>query len=94
NGVEGWQRYGWFKAAKETTYSAADKSLLYTVKAYIEMFVYRFARGAAGLILLVLTSGSFLGWGPSAVAWAAVPLGAAWVYAAWRLGVEFRKRAG
>ncbi|MBI3297277.1 MAG: hypothetical protein HYZ75_03870 [Elusimicrobia bacterium] len=92
NFADGWQRHGWFKAAKETTYTVVDKDTLYQVKAYIEMFVYRFARGVAGLLLLLMTNQAFLGWGPAAVAWASVPLAAAWVWAAWSLGREFKKR--
>jgi len=91
NGADGWQRYGWFKAAKETAYTAADKDVLYQVKAYVEMFVYRFARGAAGLLLLLLAGRSFLGLGAVPVAWAAVPLAALWVWAAWKLGAEYKK---
>jgi ATP/ADP translocase/endonuclease/exonuclease/phosphatase family metal-dependent hydrolase len=90
NLAEGLPRYTVFKAAKEATYSAADKDVLYRVKAYIEMFVYRFARGIAGLLLLFLTGPAFLAWGPAAVAWAAVPFALAWVYAAWRLAREHR----
>lgn len=88
NLAEGLPRYTVFKAAKEATYSAADKDVLYRVKAYIEMFVYRFARGIAGLLLLFLTGPAFLAWGPAAVAWAAVPFALVWVYAAWRLARE------
>ncbi|TBR22907.1 hypothetical protein EPO15_06965 [bacterium] len=83
--AEGLPRYTVFKAAKEATYTTADKDVIYRVKAYIEMFVYRFARGVAGLMLLFLTGPAFLGWGPAAVAWAAVPLALAWAYSAWRL---------
>ncbi|TPW20037.1 MAG: hypothetical protein FD126_2089, partial [Elusimicrobia bacterium] len=91
NLAEGLPRYTVFKAAKEATYTTADKDVMYRVKAYIEMFVYRFARGIAGLILLFLTGPAFLAWGPSAVAWAAVPLSLAWVYVAWRVAREHRR---
>ncbi|MBI3300072.1 MAG: MFS transporter [Elusimicrobia bacterium] len=91
NLAEGLPRYTVFKAAKEATYTTADKDVLYRVKAYIEMFVYRFARGIAGLLLLFLTGPAFLAWGPAAVAWAAVPFGLVWVWAAWRVGREYRK---
>lgn len=91
NLAEGLPRYTVFKAAKEATYTTADKDVMYRVKAYIEMFVYRFARGIAGLILLFLTGPAFLAWGPSAVAWAAVPFALAWVYAAWRVAREHRR---
>jgi AAA family ATP:ADP antiporter len=91
NGIEGWQRYSWFKAAKETAYSSAGKGVIYQVKPYIEMFVYRFARGLAGLALLLLTGKDFLGLGPAEVAWAAVPFALAWALCAWKLGREYRR---
>jgi len=94
NGVEGWQRYSSFKAAKETVYTTADKGVIYGVKAYVEMFVYRFARGAAGLILLLLTGKAFLGLSPWALAWLSVPFALAWTVLAWRLGKEHARNQG
>lgn len=91
NGLEGLQRYTTFKAAKESTYTVAERAVIYKVKAFIEMFLYRFARFLSGAFLLLLTSPLFLGAGPAWVAWAGVPLAALWIYAAWRLGSEFRK---
>jgi ATP:ADP antiporter, AAA family len=84
-GLDGVSRYTWFKTAKETTYSATDKDVIYRVKAFVEMFVYRFARGLAGFLLLAAAA---LGWGPAAVAWVGVPLALAWLYSAWRVGRE------
>ena len=46
-GLDGVTRYTWFKTAKESTYSATDRDVIYRVKAFIEMFVYRLARGLA-----------------------------------------------
>lgn len=87
-GLDGVSRYTWFKTAKETTYSATDKDVIYRVKAFVEMFVYRFARGLAGFLLLAAAA---LGWGPAAVAWVGVPLALAWLYSAWRVGREHAK---
>lgn len=87
-GLDGVSRYTWFKTAKETSYSATDKDVIYRVKAFVEMFVYRFARGLAGFLLLAAAA---LGWGPAAVAWVGVPLAAAWLYSAWRVGREHAK---
>ncbi|MBI4423685.1 MAG: hypothetical protein HY554_08160 [Elusimicrobia bacterium] len=83
-GLEEGQRHAWFKAGKEVVYSATSTEVIYKAKAYIEMFVYRFARGAAGLALLVLTQG--LGFGPAGVALAALPVALAWAWATWSLG--------
>lgn len=91
NGLEGLQRYTFFKSAKESTYTVGSKDVVYRFKAFIEMFVYRFARGLAGFILLLLTSATFLGWGAQAVALAGIPFALLWIYAAWRVGREFKK---
>jgi AAA family ATP:ADP antiporter len=94
NGAEGLLRYTWFKAAKEATYTAESRTVIYRVKAFIEMFLYRFARGIAGFILLMLTGQGFLAFGPAAVAWVGVPLAALWAWSAWRMGRAFNARAG
>jgi AAA family ATP:ADP antiporter len=84
-GLDGVSRYTWFKTAKETTYSATDKDVIYRVKAFVEMFVYRFARGLAGFLLLAAAA---LGWGASTVAWLGAPLALLWLYCAWAVGRE------
>lgn len=86
-GLEEGQRHSWFKAGKELVYTATDPAVIYRVKSYVEMFVYRLARGVAGLMLIGLTAG--LGLGPVGVALAAVPLAALWAKAAWDLGRAF-----
>lgn len=78
------QRHAWFKAGKELLYTGASRDVIYRVKPFAEIFLYRFARGAAGLAILFLTG--VLGFGPGGVAAAAVPLAAAWGWAAWTLG--------
>jgi AAA family ATP:ADP antiporter len=88
NAAEGLLRYTWFKSAKEASYTAESRDVVYRVKAFIEMFVYRFARGVAGFLLLLLTGGALLHHGARAVALAGVPLALAWVYAARRMGQE------
>lgn len=93
NGVEGTFRYTVFKSAKEASYTAAPREVLYPVKAFVEMFLYRFARGVAGFVLLLLTADRFLGLSPSSVAFACLPLAAVWVVVAWRLGREFERRS-
>lgn len=87
-GLDGVTRYTWFKTAKESTYAATDRDTIYRVKAFIEMFVYRFARGLAGLLLLVLIK---VGFGAAAAAMVGIPLALVWLYAAWRVGREHRK---
>ncbi len=83
--LEGTARYTWFKTAKESTYTATGKDVLYRVKAFIEMFVYRIARGVAGILLL--TAG-WAGLGARGVAVLGVPFGLAWLYAAARTSRE------
>ncbi|MBI2386605.1 MAG: MFS transporter [Elusimicrobia bacterium] len=87
-GLDGVTRYTWFKTAKESTYSATDRDVIYRVKAFIEMFVYRFARGLAGLLLLGV---AWLQGGPTGAALLGIPLALLWLYASWRLGREHKK---
>lgn len=87
-GLDGVTRYTWFKTAKESTYSATDRDVIYRVKAFVEMFVYRFARGLAGLLLLGV---AWLQGGPTGAALLGIPLGLLWLYASWRLGREHKK---
>ena len=83
--LEGTARYTWFKTAKETTYTATDKDTLYRVKAFVEMFVYRFARGGAGFLLLGARA---LGGGEAAVALLGVPFALLWLWSAARVSGE------
>ena len=87
-GLDGVSRYTVFKTAKETTYSATNKDVIYRVKAFIEMFVYRFSRGVAGFLLL---AAGWLGWGAAGAAYVGVPLALLWIFSAWRLGREYKK---
>jgi hypothetical protein len=87
-GLDGVARYTVFKTAKETTYSATNKDVIYRVKAFIEMFVYRFSRGIAGFLLL---AAGWLGWGVSGAAFIGLPLALLWLYSAWRVGREYKK---
>jgi ATP/ADP translocase len=87
-GIEEGQRHSWFKAAKEVSYTATDREVIYRIKGYIEMFFYRFARGVAGFLLLLAGAA---GLGPSGIAAAMLPLAVLWLWAAWQAGGEFRK---
>jgi len=87
-GLDGVTRYTWFKTAKESTYAATDRDTIYRVKAFVEMFVYRFARGLAGLLLLGV---AWLKGGAEGAALLGVPLALLWLYASWRLGREHKK---
>ncbi|HXT00857.1 MAG TPA: hypothetical protein VN915_09305 [Elusimicrobiota bacterium] len=87
-GLDGVSRYTVFKTAKETTYSATNKDVIYRVKAFIEMFVYRFSRGVAGFLLL---AAGWLGWGAAGAAYVGVPLALLWIFSAWRVGREYKK---
>jgi AAA family ATP:ADP antiporter len=87
-GLEEGQRHSWFKAGKETTYTATSREVIYRVKGYIEMFFYRLSRGIAGFIILLIVT--VAGLGPRSVAIAAVPLALVWLYCAWSLGKEYQ----
>ncbi len=87
-GLDGVSRYTWFKTAKETTYSATDKDVIYRVKAFVEMFVYRFARGLAGFLLLFV---GWMQWGALGAALLGLPLAALWLLSAWFVGREHAK---
>lgn len=89
-GFEEGQRHAWFKAGKELTYTVTSRDVIYAVKGYIEVFAYRFARGLAGLLLLLMTT--VLGFGPVGVAVAVLPLCVLWMWAIIKLGREFRRR--
>lgn len=82
-------RYTLYKSAKEAVYTVAPREVVYRVKAYIEVFIYRITSGASGLILLVLTSQHFFGHGPRTVAAAGIPLAAAWILVSIALGRAF-----
>jgi AAA family ATP:ADP antiporter len=89
-GFEEGQRHAWFKAGKELTYTVTSREVIYSIKGYVEVFLYRFARGVAGAVLLLLTAG--LGWGPAGVAVAVIPLCLAWLWCIRELGREFHRQ--
>lgn len=84
-------RFTLYRSAKEAIYTVAPREVVYRVKAYVEVFVYRLASGTSGLILLVLTNESLLALGTRAVAIAAIPLSVVWIAATLELGREFLK---
>lgn len=89
DGLDSLQRHSWHKAGKEWVYTATNRDVIYKVKAFIEMFLYRFARGLAGLLIWILTGPLALG--PQAVAAAGAALAALWLPCAWKLGTLFQK---
>jgi AAA family ATP:ADP antiporter len=87
--VEEAVRHTWFKAGKEVTYTVTSREVLYKIKPYIEMFFYRLAQGAAGLILLLLANVLDLAlWVVALVAFVAAGF---FAYAGWRLSGEFER---
>lgn len=82
-------RHSWFKAAKELTYTVTSREVLYTVKPIIEMFFYRFSRGFAGILILLVNS--VLGLGTAGILGLGMICGAAWAYFGWKLNEEFRR---
>lgn len=87
--VEGVMRYTTFKAAKEASYSVAPRGLLFHVKAFIDLFVYRAARGLAGLLIDLLTR--FAGFGVVGLAVVGAALAGVWTYVSILLGLEVRR---
>lgn len=82
-------RHSWFKAAKELTYTVTSRDVLYTVKPVIEMFCYRFSRGFAGVLILLVNSVMGLG-SAGIIALGAITAGI-WAYAAFRLNAEYKR---
>ncbi len=90
SGMDAVARYTWFKTAKETTYSVMERDVIYRIKAFVEMFVYRLARGVGGFLLLLAA------WwwkGGMGAALLGLPLAGLWIYAAWRVGREHARAA-
>ncbi len=82
-------RHSWFKAAKELTYTVTSRDVLYTVKPVIEMFFYRFSRGFAGVLILLVNS--VFGFGSTGVLTVGFILASVWVVMALKLNTEFRR---
>lgn len=80
-------RHSWFKAAKELTYTVTSHEILFKVKPVIEMFLYRFARGLAGLAILLVTS--VLGLGNQFVAVLTIVAAILWAVSGYMLAREF-----
>ncbi|MBM4372741.1 MAG: hypothetical protein FJ098_13880 [Deltaproteobacteria bacterium] len=90
--LEQGQRHSWFKAGKELIYTVTSREVIYGIKGYIEMFLYRFSRGLAGLSILLLSLVPGLGW--RGVVVASIPLALLWLWAAVALGREYRRAEG
>lgn len=82
-------RHSWFKAAKELTYTVTSRDVLYTVKPVIEMFFYRFSRGFAGILILLVNS--ILGFGTAGIVTMGIASACLWVFAAFKLNSEFKR---
>ncbi len=82
-------RHSWFKAAKELTYTVTSRDILYSVKPVIEMFFYRFSRGFAGLLILLVNS--VFGLGTYGIIGLGIVCGSAWAFFALKLNAEFRR---
>jgi len=82
-------RHAWFKAAKELMYTVTSRDVLYNVKPVIEMFVYRMARGVAGVIIFIVNTA--LGLGAKGVMAAAVICAAGWLFCGWKLSKEYSR---
>lgn len=82
-------RHSWFKAAKELTYTVTSRDVLYTIKPVIEMFCYRFSRGFAGIMILLVNS--VLGFGTNGIIAMGVISATVWVIAGLKLNSEFKR---
>jgi AAA family ATP:ADP antiporter len=93
-GFEEGQRHSWFKAGKETLYTVTSREVLYTVKGYIEMFLYRFSRGIAGLLLLGMAGVMAALGRPESVTLLVlvvmIPMAIAWGWAVWQVDREYK----
>lgn len=82
-------RHSWFKAAKELTYTVTSRDVLYTIKPIIEMFCYRFSRGFAGVLILLVNS--VFGLGTPGIVAMGVICASTWVVVALKLNAEFKR---
>lgn len=82
-------RHAWFKAAKELMYTVTSRDVLYNVKPVIEMFVYRMARGVAGVLIFLVNTA--LGLGAKGVLATAAICAAGWFYCGWKLSKEYAR---
>lgn len=82
-------RHAWFKAAKELMYTVTSRDVLYNVKPVIEMFVYRMARGVAGVLIFIVNTA--LGFGAKGVMAAAAICALTWIYCGWKLSKEYSR---
>ncbi len=82
-------RHSWFKAAKELTYTVTSRDVLYSIKPIIEMFCYRFSRGFAGVLILLVNS--VFGLGTPGIVGMGIISASIWVVVALKLNAEFKR---
>ncbi|MFH2202680.1 MAG: Npt1/Npt2 family nucleotide transporter [Elusimicrobiota bacterium] len=83
------------QTSKEVLYTPTDESVKYRAKAFIDMFLYRFAKGISSL--LILATNLFLiphGWRPEHLGVFSLLFAAAWLLLTRKASAEFDLRTG
>jgi AAA family ATP:ADP antiporter len=81
--------FAFARPTREVLFTVVSREDKYKAKNFIDTVVYRLGDQVGAW-----SSGLITGWGAGAVAWAAVPLGLAWVANAWWLGRRQERLAG
>ncbi|MBI2104866.1 MAG: MFS transporter [Candidatus Omnitrophica bacterium] len=84
---DGSLNYSLHQTTKEVLYLPIDRSIRYKVKPFIDMVVFRFGKGIAALIGIVLLDGFHMA--PQGLSYVAIPLVGAWLLAAVQLRRDY-----
>lgn len=84
---DGAMNYSLQQTAKEVLYLPIDRSIRYKVKPFIDMVVFRFGKGIAAIIGILILNG--LNLPPRVISYLAIPLIAVWIWVALRLRREY-----
>jgi AAA family ATP:ADP antiporter len=83
--------FAFARPTREVLFTVVSREDKYKAKNFIDTVVYRLGDQVGAWSSGLITTA---GWGAGAVAWAAVPLGLAWVANAWWLGRRQERLAG
>ncbi len=84
---DGSLNYSLQQTTKEVLYLPIDRSIRYKVKPFIDMVVFRFGKGVAAILGIVLLD--VFGIHPRFLSWVAIPLIVAWIAAALQVRGEY-----
>lgn len=79
--------YSLHNTAKEVLYLPIDRSIRYKVKPFIDMVVFRFGKGVAAVLGILLLDG--VGLSPRWLSVVTIPLLVAWLVVAWKIRGEY-----